>query len=170
MKEVAENYAKVLLSEDVNFDKVTDCKNTLLNNKELFDLLCSPIVSNNEKHSINTRIFSTEIVPFLNLLCDNNRMDLFMNIYDVYKSLILKNKGIAEAEFFYTSMPENEQINSIKNIICKKEGLKDIKFTFKQDSSLLGGFKIKIHNKEYDRSIKNNLYLLKNRLLQEVVR
>ena len=168
MTEISDVYAKALYKEGMSGDEIEKCRDTLLNNKKLFECLCSPGVTKSEKHRLTKGFFSGSLERFLNVVCDNERMEMIFEIFDSYKKISLDKMGIGTAQLYYVSKPSDEQINAVKKALCLIEGKKDFNIELKKDLSLIGGIVVKSGGKTYNRSVKNSLDALKAKLTGEV--
>ena len=88
-----------------------------------------------------------------------------IEIFDSYNSLYYKEKNIVEG-IIYGLEIGNEKINELEEVFSRKLK-KRVVLKFKQDVSLIGGYKVIVDNKLYDNSYKNKLNKLKDKLLEE---
>ncbi|MCR5208166.1 MAG: F0F1 ATP synthase subunit delta, partial [Eubacterium sp.] len=73
------------------------------------------------------------------------------------------NKEImAKAVVTCVTEPDERQLEGLQDFVCKKTGAKYAELEIVKDESLIGGFIIKIGNKQYDRSLKTKLEEIKN--------
>ncbi len=168
MTEISDVYAKALYEENISGDEIEKCRDILLNNKVLFECLCSPAVTKNEKHRLIKNFFGGSLESFLNVVCNNERMEMIFEIFNSYKKLSLDKMGIGTAQLYYVSKPDDGQISAIKKTLCLIEGKKDFNIELKKDLSLIGGIVVKSGGKTYNRSVKNSLNALKAKLTREV--
>lgn len=74
---------------------------------------------------------------------------------------------IAKAVIYYVTEPNEIQKKGIEEFVCREENADEAKLEFVKDESLIGGFIIRIGNKEYDRSIKNKIDDIKTKIVEE---
>lgn len=98
------------------------------------------------------------IIGFVELLVNNSRVQLFNKIHSRYQSLVNESQGIIAAEIVSTDKLDDKYLIKIRKELEKITN-KNIELVNHEDSSLIGGFIIKIGSKLYDSSIKS---LLKN--------
>ncbi len=63
--------------------------------------------------------------------------------------------------------PNDEQLAGLRHFVQKETGAQQVELKIEKDASLLGGFIIRIGNKEYDRSLKSKLNTLKAEVIAE---
>ncbi|MTI31927.1 ATP synthase F1 subunit delta [Xanthovirga aplysinae] len=174
---VASRYAKSLLElageknllEEVHadmqlFDQV--CQQ----NSEFARLLASPVVLPEKKLSIIKSIFSDKIselsLVFLELVCKKDREKLLpavaKQVHVQYNAL----KKIQEATVV-TTFPLDDQLrNQFKEIIRNASGCEGIELTERVDKDLVGGYILKIGDRQIDDSISRKLHELKQNFMQ----
>lgn len=157
MNELAKRYANALFSLKVDDDMVKKCKEIFGENPNLLDALRNPVVKKIQKHAVIEKIFDREIVPFLNILSDHNRIELIDDICNIYHELVMLSKSEVKAELHYAFLPSDEDLEKIKQAVCKKYNLSDVELLLKEDASLIGGYILKIGDTLYDNSVKATL-------------
>ena len=76
MMHIVDVYAKALMESGISDKALTDCCTVLQTCPVLWETLCNPTVTKKEKQNVIKRIFTGEIVSFLEVLCDNGKMAL----------------------------------------------------------------------------------------------
>ncbi|BBF42632.1 ATP synthase delta chain [Lachnospiraceae bacterium KM106-2] len=165
MTETSVNYGKVLFSLHLNDETITKSKE-LLQSKELVEALSNPAVRRREKEAVIAKLFPEEIRSYINVVCLNECMDLFDDIFAAYEEIKLEAENTLKATFTYVYKPDDEELNAIKQMLMTKYKKQDVKFELKEDASLLGGFVLKVGDMEYDKSIKGTLELLQKNLVR----
>ncbi|RDU24826.1 F0F1 ATP synthase subunit alpha [Anaerosacchariphilus polymeriproducens] len=117
-----------------------------------------------KKHNIIDKVFPKNMRDYLKILCDNQNMDIFDDIIKVYEGMKEKDSSKLIATIYYTVYPNIEQINKVKEFLCKKFQKESIEMKFIEDKSLIGGFKIRIGNQEYDWSMIGRLKSMEQKL------
>ncbi|KUO60837.1 hypothetical protein APF79_04985 [bacterium BRH_c32] len=176
---VASRYAKSLirLSEEKDiFNSVAESAdlvfNTLKNSKELRAVLRNPVVKQEIKKEVLKEIFSgkvtSEVDTFFNLVIEHNREDILFEIITRFIDLKNEKLGIVNAVVKSAIDLDDE---SKARILKELEDFtkKKVIITFKVDSSLIGGFMVLINDQVIDSSIKNQLKLLKKKLVSETI-
>lgn len=167
-------YAKALLEISVSKDiasSVNDDMKMIMNMADLKDFklfLENPSIQISRKNKVLNDIFKNKVNPltlnFLLLLTKNKReiylKSIARNFIHKYRQLF----GITHVTLTTTVMPEEKFLNEIEQSISKKFNTK-VELTDIYDESLIGGFIIKIDDKQYDASVKNKLEKIKRELL-----
>ncbi len=166
----AKRYAKALLSFAIEQKKVDEVAadmaviaSTCKESRELVTLLKSPVVKADKKREIINKIFSGQIgtitLKFLDVMTQNNREDILAEIANAFRTVFREYRGIVSAEII-TAVPLGDEgrkkaIEFIKSIYDKVE------LTEKVDEDLIGGFIIRVGDKQYDESVARKLFSLK---------
>lgn len=170
---VAVRYAKSLMElalENGNLDTVTGDMNyfqqTLDNNHELAVLLSSPIIDGNKKMEVFRNVFGQfekSTMSFFELVTKNGREGILPAIAKSYDAEVKAYKGIVPVELV-TAVALDEATR--KAILAKVDehvkGTLEVKETINPD--IIGGFIVKMGDKQIDASVANQLNNLKQRL------
>lgn len=164
MRQLAQNYARVLFELKLTKEVLDQTGALLSENKQLRDALASPIVKKRQKDNIIDRIFDAKVAAFLKVLCANGHIELFTAINEAFEEILLEQNHMVATLFSYTSEPSEEQVEGIKKMIVTKYKKAGVLLTLKKDPSLIGGFILKVGDDEYDNSVRGRLLRLSNRL------
>jgi F-type H+-transporting ATPase subunit delta len=169
----ASRYATALLElaiDNKNIDSVTGDMNYLLSaNSETRDfqlLLKSPIIHADKKIQIFHAIFEQfekVSIEFIELVTRNHREGLLVQIADAFIAKVKEYKGIVPI----TLISATKLGESAKNVILEKVQATikgQLEVTEKIDPALIGGFVVRIGDKQIDASVANQLVNLKQRL------
>ena len=155
------NYAKVLYELNIA-PEVTASANAILKAApEVSEVLSSPVVSLKEKENVIDKIFPKEICNFMKVLCRYHKASLAQEIFKEYQEYYNKRHNILNAELFYVVAPKKEQLDGMKNFLCKKYHTKDVQIKQIEDKSLIGGFCIRVEDEEIEKIIKSGRELPK---------
>ena len=170
MSRAAIRYAKAVLSlaSDQNAAEVVnnDMKliaTTIKENVELSQALKNAIVKSDAKIEALTKIFpniNSISSRLFNLLMSNKRIDILGDVASKYTTLFdeLIGKEIAQVT---TAFPMNNDLE-IKVLAKVKElTSKAVELENMVDESILGGFILRVGDKQYDASVSNKLNKLK---------
>ncbi|MCK4664501.1 MAG: ATP synthase F1 subunit delta [Bacteroidales bacterium] len=168
-------YAKALFSLAKEKQLLDDIKKdmtlvySVCNDIDEFSLLLeSPVIKPSKKLSIINTIFKNKIndisLSFLKLVIKNRRDNylklISLNFIDFYK----KSKGIKTVVL--TSAVELDKDLKTKIIDQIKKSLKtEIELSEKVDKDILGGFILRIEDKQIDASISTKLKNIKQKLI-----
>lgn len=172
---VASRYAQALLDlateqnvvDKVNADMV-QLSNVCKESKDFANLLSSPIIESKKKNEIFNVLFETKMekmsVGFMNLIIKNSREDILPEIAEGFINLYKKKNNILDV----TVISATELDKATKDQITSKikasfDGT--IEMVEKVDPELIGGFIVRIDDKQIDASIASQLTNLKNILL-----
>ena len=163
-------YAKALILESVEKDILEEMNsdmhiilNTFEENQNLRSLVESRVVKNSLKLSTLSLIFKSLnplALKFINVLSENNRIDLLEIISFKFTELYKNHKGIQSA-LVTTAIPLNEEMKSEVLSVISKLTNKQTILSNKVDSSLIGGFILRVGDIEYNASFKNKLKTIK---------
>jgi ATP synthase, F1 delta subunit len=160
------NYAKVLYSLELQEATIKNTKNLLASCGELVEALENPSVKQQEKEAVIEALFEKEIYGFLKVLCENNIIGKYAEIFNAYEDLILEQKNILKARLTYAIKPGEEELGLIKKMLCDKYEKTDVLLELEEDASLIGGYVLHIGNMEYDKSIKGALSEMQKTLIR----
>ncbi len=169
----ANRYAQALLdlaieknTLDVVFKDMDLITLTIKGSNELRILLDSPVVKSDKKQVILNQIFGNEISElsnqFLQLVSKRKRESLLENIASSFISMYKKYKNIIVAEITSAVKLSDEQK---KNIIALLKTDATVEVVEKIDSSILGGFIVRVDDKQIDASILREINDLKQALV-----
>ena len=131
--------------------------------KELKLLVDSKVVKDSDKINTLKSVFknsSKRTKDLIELLLKNRRIDLFDDVANSF--VVLYNEYVQNQEVVLTSSSELKS-STIKEIENKVRNItnKNITLVNKIDSSVVGGFVLRIGDLQYDASFKNQLNKLK---------
>ena len=164
MTQTAKNYGTVLFELGVKKDIVEKTKEIFSLTEELPKMMRSPIVSKEAKHHLIEDIFPEEIRNFLKVVSDCQKMDLMDEIFLAYKKTYDENNGILCAEMSYVTAPDKAQVAQMKAYLANKYGKQTVELSMVEDKSLIGGFVLRVGDKEEDYSMKGRMSRLAKRL------
>jgi len=175
---ITSRYAKALFDLALETNKLKIVKNDidvifkavseLPNFKEFIN---SPIIRASKKQEILTNIFKQEVcdisLNFLNLIA-HNRREMFLKLICLnFFTLYRKFMNIKQAEITTTRNIPNDFKNKIEEII-KNIYKSEVELEQKIDDSLIGGFIIKIDDKQLDASVSTKLNNIKKELQNSI--
>jgi len=177
--QVASRYAKSLidLAEEQNALEAvrTDMEfflRTLRENPTLKAVLKNPILGPDKKSGILTQLFSSRLHPmimsFFAIVVRKGRSEVlfetakeFINAYNI-------RKNIVKATVTSAAPLSQENIKQVEQVI-KESTHGEIILTARVDPSLIGGFVLKVGDKQFDTSISTQLNKLKKEFSQKGV-
>jgi F-type H+-transporting ATPase subunit delta len=163
-------YAKALILESIEKDSLESMYSdmqtvlkTFKENQNLQSLTESRVIKNSVKLSTLNLIFKdlTKLTnSLINVLSDNNRIALFEVISFKFIELYKEHMGIQSA-LVTTAVPLSDEMKSHVLEVISKLTNKETILTNKTDSSLIGGFVLRLGDIEYNASFKNKLKTIK---------
>jgi len=166
-------YAKALLDLSIELNKVevisSDMRAILDANNETPDFqlfLNSPLINSDKKISILKEIFDgfDELsISFVSLIAKKRRENILSEIAAAFESLWKEKQGIVPVTLVSSIELDNTSKDSI---LAKVKGIVNgtIELTEEVDESILGGFILKMDDKQIDASVRSQLNNLKQRL------
>jgi len=141
---------------------------TMKDMPEFLRFLESPIVKESAKMAIYNEIFSDKVdrltVNFLILLTQNKRESYLPSICRFFLQLYKEQKGIKDGLITTASPLNKKQLDQI-HILIKRLFKIDIELTEKVDSSIIGGFKLRIEDQQIDATVASKIKRIKSELI-----
>ena len=165
---IANPYAEALLelsqvnnvieqtSQDLSFvsQMITD-------SPELKSFLLNPLINASLKKNVLNQAFSMQIsdcvLKFLFVLLDRRRISLLHLVIDKYFQLVYEAEATIVTEISTVSDLTDIQQDNLVEKIKMMTNSKQVKLVTKIDSSLIGGFVLKIGSKVIDASLSGKL-------------
>jgi len=170
LSRAASRYAKAIL--DLAIDKKEaatvneDMKSVLTTvhkNKELQDFLKSPVVKTEQKRGALRQIFSTVggiTMGAFDLIVDNQRADILGDIATKY-ILLFEEMNKREVATVTTAVEITAELEAKVLAKAKELAGTDVILEKKVDPSIVGGFILRVGDKEINASVHNTLGELK---------
>jgi F-type H+-transporting ATPase subunit delta len=146
--------------------------NTIENNRELALLLESPVVKKDKKISVLGTIFENKIskvsMSFLKLITTKNRESQLVAILKAFEEQYKVHNNIFTA--VVTSANGLDQKTKDKVLELVKTQMKgEVELIEKIDINTIGGFVLRIGDKQIDRSVASDLHNLKKKLTNKAL-
>tara|TARA_S200000501_G_scaffold206902_1_gene194503 strand:- start:198 stop:737 length:540 start_codon:yes stop_codon:yes gene_type:complete len=169
----SKRYAKALISYglendnlDILFEEIMSLIKTLEDSEDLRSFISNPTISKDIKKKVLNDLTSeslTNTSSVINLLSQNNRVDMLLNVCIEFAKQYNVQKGIVEVTVTSAVEVYDDLENSIKDYLQSLKKCK-IKLTKKQDKSLIAGFILDYDNVRLDASVKKRLDKMKKQL------
>ncbi len=166
----ARRYAKALLAYAIEQNELSAvaadmkyieavCKE----NKELVGILKSPVIKTAKKVSVLKSVFSGEIgsisLKFIDLVAKKRREKILPEIAHAFTNTYRDHQGIVSAEIV-TAVPLEGSTR--EKIITMVQKLGDnVELEEKVNENIIGGFIIRVGDKQYDESIASRIGAMK---------
>ena len=175
MENVASRYGLALYSLALEENKIdswqTDVKTLkgiFLENPDFIMILGSSFISLEERIEMLEKTLKgvdKNIVALIDVIMENNRTDLLIDVFDSFNSYCNQYRGVSEGLIYSTLKLDQTVIDQIEKKISKIEGSK-VELKNVIDPSLIGGAKVVVKDRIYDGSIKHNIEMMKKDLLK----
>jgi len=170
---VAKRYARALfeLACENDLERVTADIQTLQavfsENPDLTKVLGNPLYSSVQKEKILYDLFEHKLsdltLRFISLLAQKRRLAEMPEILSAFGVLLMKHKNQVSGELISVVPFTENQIGQLKNSVEKLTG-KNLIINQVVDSSLIGGFIIRIDDVVVDSSIRTQLEKIRQRM------
>ena len=175
---IANRYAEALfqLSEEENitkeiYNELHDVVEVIKNNKELDNVLKSPLVAKNEKTQLIEALFNNKInnnlKNFLKILVEKGRISSLKSIELTFKELLNDKHNIIEGTVISAIALTEKQVKEFEEKLSKKYN-KNVTLENEVDQSILGGVLVRLGNTQIDGSVKTRLNNIKDQLTQVI--
>ena len=168
---LASRYAKSLLSlvlENNSLESTLSDMKLILSvcnqNRDLSQLLKSPVVKTDKKLTILSEIFSNEVteitMAFISIITNKKREKFLEGIAESFIFLYKIHNNIETVTLTTATAVDNSTKEEIMNYI-KKNGKSEVELTEFVDEDILGGVIIRMGDKQLDASVSRNIKELK---------
>ncbi|WP_129715984.1 ATP synthase F1 subunit delta [Pedobacter sp. SYP-B3415] len=172
---VASRYAKALidLANENNALEATRNDMVLLDrvvgeNPQLEAILNNPIVPLDKKTGILNAIFASNVSQvtssYFKILVNKGRSDVLYGTAKEFVRQYQSQKGIITAEVVSATPLTEDARSQFKSIIQKETGSNEVVLSEKVDEKLIGGFILKVGDRQFDASMSGSLNKLKKEL------
>jgi F-type H+-transporting ATPase subunit delta len=177
---VARRYAKALIElgrEDGLYEQYGRELRTIIpvfkGNLELSRTLLNPMYRLEERLNLMNSVaegmkLSKVVSRFLAILVETRKISLLDDIGEAYSRLEDDLAGRIRATVEAAIDPKDEMIGDIKDKLKAITG-KDVILAFRKDPTLIGGLVLKIGNTVLDGSVRTQLELMKEKIMEGVV-
>lgn len=172
----AKRYAKSLLSLALEQGTIDAVRADMLlvrqgvsDSHDLKSLLTSPIIKSEKKIAILSEIFKGKISElsekFIALVTTKGREALLPAIANAYEEAYREHKNISTVEVTSAIALSDEQKKKIL-ALAAKQGVENAEVIEKVDPALIGGFVMRMGDRQIDASISNRINTLKQELIK----
>ena len=105
-----------------------------------------------------------ELADYLKTMAKEEALGLFAEVAEVYRTIPLDHAEPFTVTLTYVTAPTDEQMAKLQAFVNKKYHRPDVVFETVQDDALIGGFKLRCGNQEYDWSVQGRSEQLKKTL------
>ncbi len=131
---------------------------------ELKGMLESPVISKAQRGRVIDRVFPECVRNFLKAAADRGGIGEVAESIDIYREQRLKKAGIITAGLIYAEPPDAERLKKMEQFICRQYGASGVRWEMEENTSLIGGFTLRVNGREYDYSVLGRLKGLEQKL------
>lgn len=148
--------------------QVGDFAAVLAGSRELRDALLNPSLSAKQKIGVLDAVCGKlgaepKVRNFMAVLVERGRLGALDEILQQYKRETSRRLGIAEAEVVTARKLDDGERGAMEHHVAALAG-GQVRATFREDASLIGGAKIRMGSTVYDGSVRGRLERLRERL------
>ncbi|ETP72016.1 proton translocating ATP synthase, F1 alpha subunit [Lachnospiraceae bacterium JC7] len=114
--------------------------------------LSDPTIDSVKRNDVVDSVFPTEVRGILKELCDENKLSMWHEIADQYKSIRANAEKQLHVQLRYVTRPSEKQLLDIQKFVFDKYNTHHFEFDMTEDKSLGGGFILEVGNDQYDWS------------------
>ena len=173
-------YAKSLIDLSTEQNALEEVKNDMVlfeqivdDNSELEAILKNPIVPLDKKLGILKDVFGSKVHQitnsFLQLVVNKGRSAILFDTAKQFVAQYNANKGIVTAEVTSAIELTDASKAEVISLVKKEMGAKEVIVKEKVNENLIGGFILKVGDKQFDASIASGLNKLKKEFAQGIV-
>ncbi len=155
---------KELLRLDVPQDDAEETKRILTECTDAADTLSNPLVTQEEKRGIVSRLFPESMQKFILSAVKNRTVGLLPEVIDEYSDAILEKQGSIKAVVRYVTPLTEAQQADLRKYIMDRFVKEDVSIEYRQDPDIIGGFILNAGDAEYDKSYRTALKRMKENL------
>lgn len=174
-QQVAARYAKSLLDLGKEQGTLENVKQdmdllgqTMADSRELRLLLRNPIVKHDKKLAILSALFKGKVsdmtMKFFTILTSKNREAALEHVASEFQLQYNILRGVQTAEVT-SAMPLTPALRAeMEKLVTRQTGLASVTLTEKVDPELIGGFVLRVGDRQIDDSVRTNLRKLRKSL------
>lgn len=165
MKMIALSYGQTLFDLHISYESIQSAEKILKENENLVEALENPTISMKEKEHVIEAIFPAEIQNFFKVLCRNEDIGYWKDIFVCFMELKRYKEKTVKALLLYVDMPKEKQLIQVRHYLKKKYNADQVELELKKDSSLIGGFILKVQDDVIDNSLKGRMKKMQQTLM-----
>jgi len=177
MSVAANRYAKALLdvlypaSAELGLEQLVKFSSLLSSETQMRQLFENPTIAAERRKEVFKGIadslsYESYVRNFINLLMERNRLDLLADIIVAYEKLLDEKLGIVRARVTSAGPLDAAQQRDIAARLEQVTG-KHVRVELSVDPTLIGGVVARVGSTIYDGSIRQQLQVFKQRLIQD---
>lgn len=176
--QVASRYAKSLIDLAEEQNSVEQVKgdietfiSTLRSSSQLAAVLKNPIINTDKKLNILTELFgksfSKVVLSFFRIVVNKGRSEVLYATAKEFVNEYNRRRGVTRARVISAAPLGEANIAQIKQVVQQATG-SVVELEAKVDPGLIGGFVLKVGDRQFDASIASSLSKLRKEFSQKV--
>ena len=168
----AARYAKALLGLSLDggkldsvYSNMQSLSETIKGSSDLQSLINNPVIKGTDKLTVFSSLFATDFeestMNTINLLLNNKREGLLAEVANQFIIQYKSHKNIVTAEVISATKLDEELKNKVLSLL-KHDG--EVEIIEKVDASLIGGFIVRVGDKQIDASIATKFKQLRKEI------
>ena len=133
---------------------------------QLVKILNDPTLTKEVKHEIIETIFPKSLHNFLKTVSDRRRCDQIDDMLESYRACVRTEKGIVAATLYCVHEPDENQKAQMEQFARRTYGVNGVEMTVEQQPDLIGGFVLRVGDREFDWSLRGRVRQLQQRLIR----
>lgn len=155
---------KELLRLDVPQNDAEETKRILTECTDAAETLSNPLVTQEEKRGIVSRLFPESMQKFILNAVKNRTVGLLPDVIDEYGDALLEKQGSIKAVVRYVTPLTEAQQADLRKYIMDRFVKEDVSIEYRKDPDIIGGFILTAGDAEYDKSYRTALKRMKENL------
>jgi F-type H+-transporting ATPase subunit delta len=141
-------------------------------NRDLELALRNPIITSDKKLKVLNALFASRGVnrttlAFFEIICRKNRADVLSDIAKQFRVQYNLHKGIQVAEVTTASAITEGQRAEFISIVKEISSMSNVQLVEKINTELIGGFILRVNDRQLDESLSTKLRILKTQFVQD---
>ncbi len=173
-REVAIRYARALFDSakergylDTADEQLATLQTVFERDRSLINYLAAPQIDDDKKEALIHKVFDANfargILEFTLLVARKRRVEYLPLMIEEFRDLVADERGLIKAEVTAAHQLSAEQREKLVSKLQQKLG-KTVELSEKQDSSVIGGIRVRLKDDVIDGTVENDLRKLRERL------
>jgi F-type H+-transporting ATPase subunit delta len=169
---IAKRYNKSLIDLAMEMGVLEEVHNDMLlvdkvirENREFGMMLKSPVISHQKKVGVMAEIFGDKVskmtMSLFEIISRKNREDILPEIARLFHEQYNAQKGITEANVITQYPIDDSERKTFVDLVKQTTGAKTVVLNEMTDPEIIGGFILRIGDKQIDHSLRRKLNELK---------
>lgn len=151
------------------YQQARSVEEAFVSHPQLQAALDNPVIKPDEKTALLTSVVkpgkNDHFTNFIKLVISKRRETYLREIFLKYQQIYRKKNNIAQVNVITAVRLPEDIVEKIKSLVLKKAE-QEVEFVYKYDTSIIGGFILKVDSMQLDASIARELKDLRFKLLK----